>query len=296
MKWFAVVLLINSIWASDHNPEENENAHNPDLFEGDIRLTPEQEDKLLHQGNVDDDQTNRKKRGSGANAALWQNGILVYEIDRSLSDPQASAAIRAAMNEWESKTCIRFRRRTNEVDYVRFRWNDGGCYSYIGKVGNAQPINLSRGCWTSGIVAHEIAHALGFYHEQSRPDRDQFIQVNLGNVIAGTENNFLKYTTEINSLGTAYDYGSIMHYGSKAFSKNGQPTIVPRQQGVTIGQRRFLSPTDAQQANLLYKNCAVAVRCVENNIYCPFWRRFCYNSRYQAFAQNNCPKTCGVCS
>ena len=49
-------------------------------------LTSEQEDKLLHEGNVDDDQTNRKKRGSGANAALWQDGILVYEIHQSLSE------------------------------------------------------------------------------------------------------------------------------------------------------------------------------------------------------------------
>ena len=49
-------------------------------------LTPAQRDRLPHGGNLDDDQTNRKKRGSGANAALWQDGILVYEIDQSLSE------------------------------------------------------------------------------------------------------------------------------------------------------------------------------------------------------------------
>ena len=30
------------------------------------------------------------------------------------------------------------------------------CYSYVGKIGGSQPINLERRCWSSGIVAHEI--------------------------------------------------------------------------------------------------------------------------------------------
>ena len=52
--------------------------------------------------------------------------------------------------------------------------------------------------------------------------------------LSGKEHNFRKYGTNIiDSRGTPYDYGSVMHYRSKSFSKNDKPTIVPKKPGVS---------------------------------------------------------------
>ena len=75
-----------------------------------------------------------------------------------------------------------------------------------------------------GSIIHEIGHAAGFYHEQQRPDRDLFIEVNEENIEEGKEDNFDIRTSGL-TLGP-YDYGSIMHYGSRAFSTGGD-TITP---------------------------------------------------------------------
>lgn len=70
----------------------------------------------------------------------------------------------------------------------------------------------------------------------------------------GKEGNFNKYTTGVDTLGIEYDYGSVMHYGPTGFSSNGQPTIVPKVAGVTIGQRTGLSQRDVDKVRKHY-NC-----------------------------------------
>ena len=59
------------------------------------------------------------------------------------------------------------------------------CWSYIGRQRSAQTISIGYRCETKGIVIHEILHALGFYHEQSRPDRDLYIKVHPENIAYG---------------------------------------------------------------------------------------------------------------
>ena len=67
---------------------------------------------------------------------------------------------------------------------------------------------------------HELMHAAGFWHEQSRADRDEHISINWNNIQSGMEFNFLKYDlNKIDHLGAEYDTCSIMHYGSQAFTK-----------------------------------------------------------------------------
>ena len=57
-------------------------------------------------------------------------------------------------------------------------------------------------------------HAVGFFHEQSRPDRDEHVTINLGNVVKGYEHNFMKYSLNQANMVGEYDMCSIMHYGA----------------------------------------------------------------------------------
>lgn len=80
-----------------------------------------------------------------------------------------------------------------------------------------------------GTPIHELMHAVGFLHEQNRPDRDGHIDVRYGNIQKGLEGNFEKASSvSTTSFGVPYDYGSVMHYSATAFSTNGKPTIVAR--------------------------------------------------------------------
>ena len=86
------------------------------------------------------------------------------------------------------------------------------CSSAVGRRGASQRLSLAAGCMRAGIIQHEFLHALGFYHEQSRPDRGDFVRILLDNVQAGKAHNF-RQENSINSLSVAYDPNSLMHYG-----------------------------------------------------------------------------------
>lgn len=83
----------------------------------------------------------------------------------------------------------------------------------LGRTGGTQTISIGAYCDVIGIVAHEIGHALGFFHEQARSDRNRFINVLLNNVQPGLRSQFDVQTT--NGQGEQYDLGSVMHYGPR---------------------------------------------------------------------------------
>ena len=99
----------------------------------------------------------------------------------------------------------------------------GGCSSMVGRQGGPQKVSLGNGCWYDHTAAHEVMHALGFWHEQMRPDRDGSVYVNLNNVSPNMRYNFNKLQqSKWTSFGQSYDITSVMQYHGYAFSSNGQ--------------------------------------------------------------------------
>lgn len=122
-------------------------------------------------------------------------------------------------------------KRTNQADYIIIKGESSGCWSSVGRVGGAQTVNLQRnGCLSKvGTAIHELMHAVGFFHEQNRADRDNHVNIRFENIQRGLESNFEKGSSgSTTTFGVPYDYGSVMHYSSNAFSRNGQPTIVAK--------------------------------------------------------------------
>ncbi len=59
------------------------------------------------------------------------------------------------------------------------------CSSSIGRVKGQQEISIGQGCDKKGIVIHEIFHTLGRWHEQARPDRNEYIVIHPENIRPG---------------------------------------------------------------------------------------------------------------
>ena len=187
------------------------------LFEGDIipeahsigqKYGPEMVDKLKATGQI--------VEGSEV-VKMGRNANLGYRWDTRGSDdlvhiPYAFAAssftsteitkITDALDELEQLAkVVKFDLRTTEIEYIRVV-KGSGCSSYVGKVmqffaTDYQDLSLAAGCILSkGVIQHEFLHALGFWHEQSRSDRDTYVKINFENIITGVENNFEKATED----------------------------------------------------------------------------------------------------
>ncbi|KAM9723513.1 meprin A subunit beta-like [Menidia menidia] len=244
-----VFLLVNLAISSTFSANTNESDiveiieeksitdANKGLLNDDIIETP----NIQRSGIVDADQ-------------LWTSPV-PYVFDSGL-EMNAKGVILRAFEQFRLKTCIDFKPRGSEEYYISFEKKDG-CFSYVGKVQpNGQVLSIGRFCDSTDTTEHEILHALGFYHEQSRFDRDNFVTIVLENVLQGRENNFRKVDSDQSTTnGVPYDYWSVMHYGKDFFTNGNGLTIItkdPKFQDV-IGQRIEMSTSDVQELNLLYK-------------------------------------------
>ena len=235
------------------------------IFEGDIDLGLSEALAVQKQTRAQQEGLAFLGIGISGIGFRWPNGVVPFTIDANLP---AQHRVTDAIRDWEGFTQVRFVARTHEPNWVTFRPN-AGCSSQVGMVGNQQFVNLAATC-TIGNVRHEIGHLLGLFHEQSREDRDDFIQVQQANIIPANLNDFAQHITDGDDIGP-YDYGSVMHYSATAFSSNGMPTITaPR----PIGQREYISDGDIAAVHHMYgwpfrpsmTVCGSSLFIIQNNL------------------------------
>lgn len=193
---------------------------------------------------------------------LWKNATVPYAIS-PLYDPADQATIYQAIRTIDLMTCVKFVEWNGITKDFLLIWPikyPKGCWSYVGRTGGAQIVSLqppnhrSSNCLgTEGRAIHELMHALGIFHEQSRADRDRFVKIHWDNILPKYKNNFEKQSLKNATYAFEYDYESIMHYGKGYFSKvKGMPTMTAKTPGVKMGQRRGMSITDCLKINELY--------------------------------------------
>ncbi|XP_034945871.1 zinc metalloproteinase nas-13 isoform X2 [Chelonus insularis] len=214
------------------------------LFEGDIVINDVDTNVIAKNGLVN-------------KTMQWTYGIIPYMINSDNFDENDIEKIQKAIAEFHSKTCLKFRPYNEfDINFIVFQADGAGCYSSVGKQAQYQIINLQKpNCLKHGTIVHEILHAVGFYHQQSTFDRDEHVKIYWNNIKSGKEHNFRKYTSDIvTDYDVGYDYKSIMHYSSKAFSKNGNITIAPMKENTIIGQRKKMSKKDLLKLQIMYKD------------------------------------------
>uniref|UniRef100_A0A8C7FCY2 Metalloendopeptidase n=1 Tax=Oncorhynchus kisutch TaxID=8019 RepID=A0A8C7FCY2_ONCKI len=211
--------------------------------------------ELLTRANRDLSKLVHCSRNNPTSDATLSLLVVVHLISTTAS--REVAIILRGLDSFAETTCIRFFQRQNERDYLSIE-SRSGCYSYVGRQGNAQTVSLARqGCLYHSTVQHELLHALGFNHEQTRSDRDNHIHVYWENIIDDMKYNFDKIATL--NQGTPYDYNSVMQYertAMYAFSKNNRPTMEPiPDNNVSFGEATQMSMNDIDRLNRLYGCC-----------------------------------------
>ncbi|KAG8309063.1 hypothetical protein J6590_095018 [Homalodisca vitripennis] len=212
----------------------------------------------LFEGDIMEDTREVVRNGQIDNRFLWPGGEVPFVISPVFRNSEREVIL-GAMNEIKRKTCVSFRPRSSrDTDYLTIGDDRSkpGCWSFVGRKGNDQHLNLRRPwCLEHSVVVHELLHSLGLFHQQSASNRDDYVQIHWQNIEHGQEDNFEKQDpSTVASYGVPYDYNSIMHYGTHAFSRNREPTITPLKEGVEIGVRKNLSRGDVAKINIMY-NC-----------------------------------------
>jgi hypothetical protein len=189
----------------------------------------------------------------------WPGGTVPFEFDGNVSALDEARAL-AAMDVIHALARVTFVARTSQAAYLHIQADSGNSSTSVGYTGGPVTIRLFN--WeVQGVVIHELFHALGFEHEQKRPDRNAYVTIVGANIQSGFASQFSIVSGALTA--GPYDYESLMHYDGCAFSiccppgsacacAPGCETILAPGHQDEIGNRSYVSALDAHGLRSLY--------------------------------------------
>ena len=164
----------------------------------------------------------------------WPNGDLKFFFAESITEEQKQK-VRSAYTKFNAmfEGCLNIREISplapEDWNMVYLTNYGSGCHSSVGMQGQPQQLNLQAPCYSYRTIIHEFLHAFGLYHMQSRPDRDQYVDIVWDNIYSSKHHNYEKASTSL-TFGVPYDGRSFMHYHSfTSFNINPyQPSIISK--------------------------------------------------------------------
>lgn len=233
------------------------------VFEGDMVLSREQE-LVLERAAITEDglAMDREPLDSaivGRNYR-WPNNTIPFEFSAEVP-AHVAAKVRRVLAVLQAKldSCLVFEETSMPATrVVVVAPEEPFCDSLVGHQGKGtQALHLGPGCIGAATIHHEFLHAAGVYHQQSRSDRDKYVQIVWENIKTGQGHNFKKYNTwEANNFGVPYDSSSVMHYPAYAFGKAFGKTTIKSLDGRKVGGCvgvDCLTPGDVLLVKRMYK-------------------------------------------